>query len=79
VAHGYGDATWGIVGAALAADDHVRVGLEDARMLADGREIRSNGDLVENAVRIAEALGRTPIGPAAVAALLAPVAEAAPR
>lgn len=79
VAHGYGDATWGVVGAALAAGDHVRVGLEDAKILADGREVRSNGDLVENAVRIAEALGRTPIGPEAVAALLAPVAEAVPR
>lgn len=79
VAHGYGDATWGIVGAALAAGDHVRVGLEDAKMLPDGREIRSNADLVENAVRIAEALGRTPIGPEAVATLLAPAVEAAPR
>jgi uncharacterized protein (DUF849 family) len=67
VAHGYGDATWGIVGAALAAGDHVRVGFEDSLTLADGRRAASNGDLVANAVRIAEALGRTPIGPAAIA------------
>lgn len=76
VAHGYGDATWGIVGAALAAGDHVRVGFEDSMTLADGRPARSNGDLVANAVRIAEALGRTPIKPDAIAARIGRGAEA---
>jgi uncharacterized protein (DUF849 family) len=78
VAHGYGDATWGVVGAALAAGDHVRVGFEDSLTLADGRPAASNGDLVANAVRIAEALGRTPIGPETMAARIAG-AEAAIR
>jgi uncharacterized protein (DUF849 family) len=77
VAHGYGDATWGIVGAALAAGDHVRVGFEDSLTLADGRPAASNGDLVANAVRIAEALGRTPIGPAAVGGWIAAAAGSA--
>jgi len=72
IAHGRGDATWGIVGAALAAGDHVRVGFEDSLTLPDGRPAASNGELVASAVRIAAALGRTPIEPAAVAARLAP-------
>jgi uncharacterized protein (DUF849 family) len=76
IAHGRGDATWGIVGAALAAGDHVRVGFEDSLTLPDGTAAASNGELVAAAVRIAESLGRTPIGPAAVAARLAPPAAA---
>ena len=69
VAHGRGDATWGVVGTALACGDHVRVGLEDARTLASGEPARSNGDLVANAVRMAEALGRVPLEPKDLAAL----------
>jgi uncharacterized protein (DUF849 family) len=77
IAHGRGDATWGVVGAALATGDHVRVGFEDSLTLPDGRPAGSNAHLVASAVRIAEALGRAPIEPAAVAARLAPAAGAA--
>jgi uncharacterized protein (DUF849 family) len=71
-----GDATWGGVGAALAAGDHVRVGLEDSLTLPDGRPAQSNGDLVECAVRIAESLGRIPIQPGEMADLVNRIAEA---
>lgn len=63
VAHGYGDATWGVVGTALACGDDVRVGFEDVRWLPDGSEARSNGDLVAAAVRMAQAVGRVPLAP----------------
>jgi uncharacterized protein (DUF849 family) len=75
VAHGYGDATWGVVGAALAAGDHVRVGLEDSQTLPDGRPARSNAELVASAIRIAESLGRTPITAAAMADLVSGMVE----
>jgi uncharacterized protein (DUF849 family) len=76
IAHGRGDATWGVVGAALAAGDHVRIGFEDCVTLPNGGAAASNGQLVASAVQIAEALGRTPIEPAAVAARLACAAGA---
>jgi uncharacterized protein (DUF849 family) len=76
VAHGRGDATWGVVGAALAAGDHVRVGLEDSLTLPDGRPAHSNEDLVRCAVRIAESLGRTPLPAREMADLINRMAEA---
>jgi 3-keto-5-aminohexanoate cleavage enzyme len=49
---------------------HVRVGFEDSAMLPDGTPARSNADLVEQAVKQAEVLGRTPMEPAEARALL---------
>jgi 3-keto-5-aminohexanoate cleavage enzyme len=49
---------WRLVGAALALGGNVRVGLEDNFYLPDGEMARSNGDLVAQARRMAEATGR---------------------
>lgn len=71
VAHGYGDATWGVLGAALGCGDAVRAGFEDAFTLPDGREARSNAEPVAAVVRMALAVGRTPLTPAEASALFA--------
>lgn len=71
VAHGYGDATWGVLGAALACGDSVRAGFEDAFTLPDGSEARSTAEPVAALVRMALAVGRTPLTPAEAAALFA--------
>ncbi|MGA0123110.1 MAG: 3-keto-5-aminohexanoate cleavage protein, partial [Gaiellales bacterium] len=49
---------------AAAAGAHVRTGLEDAAVLPDGTAASSSAQLVERAVRLGEALGRTPMAPA---------------
>ena len=64
IGHAYGDATWGVVGTALACGDHVRVGFEDAYTLPNGQQAGSNADLVSTAVRMARAIGRSPVKPA---------------
>jgi 3-keto-5-aminohexanoate cleavage enzyme len=64
IGHAYGDATWGVVGTALACGDHIRVGFEDALTLPNGREAKSNADLVARAVAMARAVGRLPFTPA---------------
>ena len=53
---------WRMVGAALALGGNVRVGLEDNFYLdARGTQMaRSNGELVEKAVRMARDVGREP-------------------
>lgn len=61
---------WRLAAAALAMGGHVRVGLEDNFYLSDGVMARSNGDLVEKAVRLAREVGRTPATPAEARALL---------
>jgi uncharacterized protein (DUF849 family) len=48
---------------AAAAGAHVRVGFQDQTSLPDGSEVTSNAQLVENAVRLAEAVGRHPMAP----------------
>jgi 3-keto-5-aminohexanoate cleavage enzyme len=49
---------WRLVAAALALGGNVRVGLEDNFYLPGGEMARSNGDLVAQARRMAEATGR---------------------
>lgn len=50
---------WRLVAAALSMGGHVRVGLEDNFYLREGVMARSNGELVEKAVRMAADVGRT--------------------
>ena len=53
VHHGYGLATWDVIGAAVAMGQDFRVGLEDTTVLPDGRVAAGNGELVAAAVRLA--------------------------
>jgi 3-keto-5-aminohexanoate cleavage enzyme len=48
---------------AAAAGTHIRAGFEDAATLPNGAPASSNGQLVEHAVRLAAALGRSPMTP----------------
>ncbi|HUA70716.1 MAG TPA: 3-keto-5-aminohexanoate cleavage protein [Solirubrobacteraceae bacterium] len=58
--HGYGERTWEVLPAAIAAGHEVRVGLEDVLVLPDGRAAQDNAELVAAAV----ALGTAPSPPA---------------
>jgi uncharacterized protein (DUF849 family) len=53
-----------MLGAVLAMGGHVRVGLEDNLYAAPGRLARSNGEIVEKAVRLLRELGVEPASPA---------------
>jgi len=53
VHHGYGIATWAVLGWALGAGFGVRVGLEDTTVLPDGAVASGNADLVAAAVQLA--------------------------
>ena len=48
---------------AAAAGEHIRAGFEDSATLPDGAPATSNAQLVEHAVRLAAALGRSPMAP----------------
>jgi len=63
---GIGLNQWPLLAAALTMGGNVRVGLEDNFYLEEGRMAKSNGDLVEKAVRLARDLGR-PVASAAEA------------
>jgi uncharacterized protein (DUF849 family) len=52
VHHGYLDATWAVIEAAIARGTHVRVGLEDALNLPDGTRAAGNAELVAAAARL---------------------------
>ena len=49
---------WMLLGAALSLGGSIRAGLEDNLYLPDGTMARSNGDLIAQARRMAEAVGR---------------------
>jgi uncharacterized protein (DUF849 family) len=51
---------WMLVAAALTLGGNVRVGLEDNFYLPDGEMARSNGDLIAEARRMTEMVGRRP-------------------
>ena len=51
--HGYGQATWPVLRAAIRLGRDIRVGLEDTTVLADGRVASGNAELVAAAVRLA--------------------------
>lgn len=52
-----------MLGAVLAMGGHLRVGLEDNVYIAHGRLARSNGEIVEKAVRLMRELGAEPARP----------------
>jgi uncharacterized protein (DUF849 family) len=55
VRHGYDQATWDVLRAAIAAGQDIRVGLEDTLVLPDGSAAAGNGDLVAAAAGLCEA------------------------
>lgn len=61
---------WSMVAAALSLGGNIRVGLEDNFYVAPGQMARSNGDLVEKAVRMARDTGREIATPAEARRLL---------
>jgi uncharacterized protein (DUF849 family) len=48
--HGYGPATWAVIGAGRDHGHDVRIGLEDTIVLPDGTTARDNADLVRQAL-----------------------------
>ena len=63
-ATGIGRATWAIAAATIAMGGHVRTGFEDNLYLERGVLAKSNGELIEKVVKIAELLGREIATPA---------------
>ena len=63
-AAGIGRAQFAIAAMAIVSGGHVRVGFEDNIYLSKGVLAKSNGELVEKAVRIAKELGREIATPA---------------
>ena len=55
---GTGAQQWSIVAQAIVHGAHIRVGMEDNIYYAKGRKAKSNGELVEKAVRMAHDLDR---------------------
>jgi uncharacterized protein (DUF849 family) len=53
--HGFGERTWDVLPAAIAAGHAVRVGIEDVLVLPDGSPAGSNAELVAAAVALAPA------------------------
>jgi 3-keto-5-aminohexanoate cleavage enzyme len=70
VAAGQDEASPIVTTTAIAAGGHVRVGFEDAATLPDGSQAASNAQLVEHAVAVARAVGRSVMEPDEVRALL---------
>jgi 3-keto-5-aminohexanoate cleavage enzyme len=64
IGHGLGSASPAVCATAAAVGGWVRVGFEDTPLLPDGSVARSNAELVELAVALADALGREPVEPA---------------
>jgi len=61
---------WPLVAAAITMGGNVRVGLEDNFYLEEGAMAKSNGELVEKAVRLCHELGREVASPAEARAQL---------
>lgn len=68
---GVGLEQWQLAAAAITLGGNVRVGFEDNFYLEDGRMAKSNGELVEKAVRLCRDLGRESASPAEARTLLA--------
>lgn len=60
---GVGNEEWPAITQAILCGGHVRVGLEDNVRMPNGELAKGNYELVENAVRIIEALGCEPATP----------------
>ncbi|HZK74261.1 MAG TPA: 3-keto-5-aminohexanoate cleavage protein [Clostridia bacterium] len=69
---------WPLVAAAITLGGNVRVGLEDNFYLEEGKMAKSNGDLVEKAVRLCRDLGREVASPSEARAQLGLEAEPRP-
>ena len=52
--HGSGQRTWEVIAAGAAAGHDIRVGLEDALVLPDGRTATSNAELIASAVELVD-------------------------
>ncbi len=52
--HGYGERTWEVISAAVAAGLDVQVGLEDVLVLPDGRVAADNAELVASVVNLTD-------------------------
>ncbi|MDO4553456.1 MAG: 3-keto-5-aminohexanoate cleavage protein [Bacillota bacterium] len=63
-ATGIGRATWSIAAGTIVMGGHVRVGFEDNLYLEKGVLAKSNGELVQKVVKLAELLGREVASPA---------------
>ena len=63
-ATGLGKNAWHIAAATIAMGGHVRVGFEDNLYLEKGVLAKSNGEMVEKAVKLAKLLGREIATPA---------------
>lgn len=63
-ATGIGKNAWHIAAATISMGGHVRVGFEDNIYIEKGKLAKSNGEMVEKAVKIAELLGREIATPA---------------
>ncbi len=57
--HGFGERTWDVLPAAIAAGHAVRIGLEDVLVLPDGSAAQSNAELVAAAVALGAATAPT--------------------
>jgi len=62
-ATGVGRTTVPVMFAALAAQGHLRVGMEDTLTFAPGRPVRDNAELVERAATLAHLAQRPPMTP----------------
>jgi 3-keto-5-aminohexanoate cleavage enzyme len=69
-ATGIGRTTIPVMLSALAADGHLRVGMEDTLTFAKGRPVARNAELVERAAQLATIAQRPPMTPAEARALL---------
>ncbi len=70
-ATGIGRSHLPVAAAALALGGHLRVGMEDNLLLAKGRFVQSNAELVERAARLATLLQRPAMSTAQARELLA--------
>jgi 3-keto-5-aminohexanoate cleavage enzyme len=61
---------WKLIPQAIAMGGHVRVGWEDNPYLPDGSLSRSNAELVDVVVRMAESIGRSIASPAEARAIV---------
>ncbi len=75
---GIGLNQWPLVAAAITLGGSARVGLEDNFYLEEGKMAKSNGELVEKAVRLCRDLGREAASPAEARAQLGLEAEPRP-
>jgi uncharacterized protein (DUF849 family) len=63
-ATGVGRTTLPVMYAALAADGHLRVGMEDTLTYSRGRPVTGNAELVDRAATLARFAQREPMSPA---------------